>query len=195
MNNLINLFLEFGKKKTYKANDVIFNENEICDTVGFIFKGKIKISTFSSNEGEVVINLLSKNEFFGDLLLFSNRPYYYGMAIAQEATIVYFLSKNNLLKFFKEDSKLLEEFLMLVTNKGVLLKQTNKLLAHKNIEERLIYYLNHICKKDEYGNIYFKSVTDMANILSIPRPSLSRVLHKMEREKKIKINNHKIKLD
>ena len=63
MNNLINLFLEFGKKKTYKANNVIFNENDICDTVGFIFKGKIKISTFSSNKGEVVINLLSKNEF------------------------------------------------------------------------------------------------------------------------------------
>lgn len=194
MNNLFDLFLTFGKKKIYKANDVIFNENDICDSVSFINKGKIKISTFSSNEGEIIINLLNKNEFFGDLLLFSSKPSYYGMVICLEKSEVYSIKKEKLLEIFVSNKLFLEEFLVLISNKGVALKQINKLLTHKNIEERVTYYLNHVCKKNNDDFVYFKSITDMANILSIPRPSLSRVLHKMEREGKIKIFKNKIKI-
>lgn len=193
MNNLINVFLKYGKKRTYKINEVIFNENEVCDSVSFIYKGKVKISTFSNYENEVVINLLNKGEFFGDLLLFSSIPNYLGIGVCLEYTEIFSLKKELLLNFLS-DKSLLEEFLMLITNKGVSLKQTNKLLTHKNIEERVIYYFNHICKKNSEGYIYYKSITDMANILSIPRPSLSRVLHKMEKDNKIIIEKNRVKL-
>lgn len=194
MQDLINMFLEYGNKKIYKANDVIFNENELCDEVSFIKQGKVKISTITPSEDEVIINLLNNNSFFGDLLLFSNNPYYYGIGVCLEASIIYSLKKEILLKLLYKDNKYLEQYLLLVSNKGVFLKQQNKLFAHKNIEERLLYYFNHICKKDSDNTIYFKSITDIANTLSIPRVSLSRVLHKMEKENKLKILKHKIKL-
>ena len=76
----------------------------------------------------------------------------------------------------------------------LVLKQKNKLFAHKNIEERLTYYLNHMAKKVDQNTVYFKNVTDIARILSIPRPSLSRVLHKMEKENKLIIEKHYIKI-
>ena len=60
MNNLINVFLKYGKKRTYKINEVIFNENEVCDCVSFIYKGKVKISTFSNAiVNSFAINLLN----------------------------------------------------------------------------------------------------------------------------------------
>lgn len=192
MEKIIDIFLKHGKIVNYKSNDIVFNETDVCEKVGYIVKGKMKISTFTESEGEVTFNFLEKNEVFGDLLVFSSFPNYPGIAECLENTTIAYLSKKKLFELFHDDNLFLTSFLTLITNKGVVLKQKNKLFAHKNIEERLTYYLNHMAKKVSPNKIYFKSVTDIAHILSIPRPSLSRVLHKMEFENKLIIEKHYI---
>lgn len=194
MNKISETFIKHGKKVTYKNNDVIFNEAEICNKVGFIFKGRVKISTYTPDEGEVVINLLSENNVFGDLLIFSSNPKYYGIGVCLENSIIYYLNKEMLLRIMSRNIDFLNDFLNMITDKGVYLKQVNKLFAHKNIEERFTYYIYNIAKRINDDTIYYKSVTDLANILSIPRPSLSRVIHKMVREDKIEISKHNIKI-
>lgn len=192
MEKIKNVFLEHGKIVNYKNSDIVFNETDICEKVGYIIKGKLKVSTFTESEGEITFNFLEKDEMFGDLLVFSTFPNYPGIAECLESTTIAYLSKSSLMKLFHEDSIFLTSFLTLITNKGVVLKQKNKLFAHKNIEERLTYYLNHMAKKVAPNKVYYKSVTDIAHILSIPRPSLSRVLHKMESENKLYIEKHYI---
>lgn len=194
MEKIRNVFLEQGKITNYKNGDIVFNETDICNKVGYILKGKVKISTFTESEGEVTFNFLVTNEVFGDLLVFSDYPNYPGIAECLENTTISFINKKRLLELFREDNIFLTNFLNIITNKGVLLNKKNKLFAHKNIEERLTYYLLHMAKKVEKNKIYFKSVTDIAHILSIPRPSLSRVLHKMESEDKLIIEKHYITL-
>lgn len=192
MEKIKNIFLNYGKTVHYKNNDIVFNEQDICERVGYIVKGKIKISTFTESEGEITFNFLEDGEIFGDLLVFSSFPNFPGIAECLENTTICYLHKNKILELFHHDNLFLTSFLTLITNKGVILKQKNKLFAHKNIEERLTYYLNHMAKKVSLNKVYFKSVTDIAHILSIPRPSLSRVLHKMESENKLIIEKHYI---
>lgn len=192
MEKIKDIFLKYGKIQNYKNTDIVFNETYICEKVGYIIKGKMKISTFTESEGEITFNFLSKDEVFGDLLVFSNFPNYPGIAECLENTTISYISKNKLLELFQSDKLFLTEFLALITNKGVILKQKNKLFAHKNIEERLLYYLNHMAKKIDRNIVYFKSITDIAHILSIPRPSLSRVIHKMEQDGKLLIEKHHI---
>lgn len=194
MKNFINFILDNGKTITYKNNDVIFNEHDECDRIGFIIKGKVKIYTSSKDSDEIVINLLSENECFGDLLIFSSKPYYYGTAIALVNTTISFLTKQQLITLMQQNSTFLQTFLKNITNKGVELKQKNKLLVHKNIEERVTFYLYNYQSKYCDNCVYFKSITDIANFLSIPRPSLSRTLHQMERDNKIRIEKNKIRL-
>mgnify|MGYP003301306583 CR=1 FL=1 len=50
-----------------------------------------------------------------------------------------------------------------------------------------MYYLNNLSKKVNENTVYYKSVTDISYILSVPRPSVSRSLHKLENSGKIKI--------
>lgn len=192
MEKIKDIFLKHGKLVNYKNSDIVFNETDICEKVGYIIKGKIKISTFTESEGEITFNFLDKDEVFGDLLVFSSFPNYPGIAECLENTTISYISKKKLMEIFHDDNIFLTSFLTLITNKGVVLKQKNKLFAHKNIEERLTYYLNHMAKKVDRNKVYFKSVTDIAHILSIPRPSLSRVLHKMESEDKLIIEKHYI---
>lgn len=194
MKKFLNIILNEGKTINYKFNDVIFNEHDICESIGFIIKGKVKISTYSNEGTEIPISLLSENECFGDLLLFSSKPLYYGTAIALVNTTVCYLSKQQVIELMQTNTQFLTSFLKTITNKGVELKQKNKLFAHKNIEERITFYLYNYQSKHCDHCVHYKSITDIANFLAIPRPSLSRSLHKMEREGKIKIEKNKIRL-
>ena len=72
MKNYYNLLLQNGRTINYKKNEVVFNEDDLCENIGFIIKGKIKIYTSSKDDNEIIINTLSENDCFGDLLLFSS---------------------------------------------------------------------------------------------------------------------------
>ena len=69
----------------------------------------------------------------------------------------------------------------------------NKILAHKNIEDRIYYYLN--TKINNRNNIVdIKNVTDLAKKLNLPRPSVSRSLTLMEEKGLIKRNKNRIEV-
>ena len=55
---------------------------------------------------------------------------------------------------------------------------------HKNIEDRLIYYFKIESNRFNSSKICIDSVSNLARILSLPRPSVSRSLSKMEKKNK-----------
>ena len=97
MDKIKEIFLKNGKIVNYKNNDIVFNETYECNKVGYIIKGKMKISTFTESEGEITFNFLSKDEVFGDLLVFSSFPNYPGIAECLENTSISYISKNKLI--------------------------------------------------------------------------------------------------
>ena len=69
-------------------------------------------------------------------------------------------------------------------------KEINKLFIHKNIRDRILYYFNNEQKKK--GHVTIKSIADLARILSLPRPSVSREISKLLKEEIIEIKNKNI---
>lgn len=173
----------FIKFKTFNSNQVIFNEHSLCEEIGILLEGEILINTYTYNEKEETITQIKENECFGQYLVFSKKPFYLGTAITKRKSRVAFISKNNLLKLFNTNNKFLESYLNMICTESLNIKQQAKMLAHKNIRDRIMFYLK------QHSNNYIvniKSVTDLANTLSIPRPSISRELSKMEKEGIIK---------
>ncbi len=168
--------------KTYKSGDVIFNEGDLCSTIGIVEKGYITISTITHTEKEETITVIKEKDIFGDALLFSSNPIYLGHGLCKKETIVRYINKNSLLYLFKNNQKFLEEFLKLISNKTLAIKKENKLFKHKNIEDRIMHYLLDEAIKQKSNKIYIKNVTYLANVLSLPRPSVSRELTKMKTE-------------
>ena len=75
----------------------------------------------------------------------------------------------------------------MICEEAISIKQQAKLFAHKNIRDRIMFYLNSHQKE---RIVYINSVTDLANLLSIPRPSISRELTNMELDGLIKRAGH-----
>ena len=181
------------KIKKYPANTLIFHEGEECKHLGIILKGQLIISTLTSLDKEYVINILNKNDLFGDTLLFSEKTLYLGDGIVSKDLEVLLISKELLLEMFKDQTFLLN-FLSIVAKKSTDLRNRLKLLSHKSIEERILFYLDSERKRINSKKIPIKSKEALAKLLNIPRPSLSRELIRLKEKGIIEYNRYQITL-
>lgn len=177
----------------HPANTLLFHEGDECNSVGIILKGQLTISTMTSSDNEYIINILKPNDIFGDTLLFSEKTVYLGDGIISKDSTILFIAKDLLLEMFKEQ-KFLLNFLQSVSQKSLDIRNRLKLLSHKSISERIIFYLESESKKIKSKEIPIKSKENLAKILNIPRPSLSRELINLKKKKLIDYNRYCITL-
>lgn len=170
---------------TYNKNQIIFSEGEKCTKIGIIIEGEITISTITHLEKEETFTIVKKGDIFGNSLIFSSTPYYLGDIIATQKTTICFINKDDLIKELSNDPILLESYINTISDKAIRIKQQNKLLAHKNIRDRILYYFTLQAKKQDSIIIKLPSITKLSTELSLPRPSVSRELSKMEDDKLI----------
>ena len=189
MNELINKLLQYKhliKYVDYNSNAIVFNEGDICREIGIVIKGEISISTITYAEKEETINIIKEGELFGDFLVFSPNPVYLGIGITNKKTTIAFIKRESILNIFIENKDILCAYLSYTTLKAIQLKLQTKLLSHKNIEDRIIYYFT-ITKENP---VYISSITDFSKKLALPRPSVSRSLKVMEEKNIIKREKH-----
>ena len=190
--DLKDYFKDFTIKK-FKNNTLIFHEGEECNHLGIILKGQLVISTLTALDKDYVINVLNPNDLFGDTLLFSEKTLYLGDGIVSKDSEILFISKELLLSMLK-DQQFLLNFLSIISKKSMDLRNRLKLLSHKSIEERILFYLSEQRKQLNSNQIPIKSKESLAKLLNIPRPSLSRELIRLKDKKIIDYNRNYITL-
>ena len=167
---------------TYLRNQLIYSEGDKCSKIGIIIEGEIKISTITHLEKEETFTIVKKGDIFGNSLIFSSSPYYLGNIIANQKTTICFIDKNSLILELSSNPTLLESYINIISDKTIRIKQQNKLFAHKNIRDRILYYFVMLSKQQNTNIIKLPTITKLANELSLPRPSVSRELSNMEND-------------
>lgn len=175
--------------KTLKKNEVLFREEEKCESVSVVVSGEIKISTTSFEGQELIYNILHKDDVFGNNLIFSDDPFYKGDVIATKDSTVVVIKRENLVYLLQSNKEFMISYLNAHSNFSKKLNSTIKLLSYSSAEERLRFYLFSNNKKIQY-----KSVSELASILHLQRETLSRLLTKLEKENVIKRSLHQIEL-
>ena len=174
---------------SYKKDTVIFHEDDICDVICIILEGSIDILSYSFSGKEIVYNNLSKDDVFGNNLIFSDKPLFRGNVISNEKTKLAIIHKNTLIKLLKENELFLIEYLRIQSNFGKSLNARIKLLGLDNAEDRFMYYM-YLNK----GSITFKNVTSLSQTLGLARETLSRLISRLIKENKIIRIKNTIKL-
>lgn len=171
-----------GITKTYKKDDIVFEEGTPCEKIGYVIEGGVKIITDTINYNEYTIANIEKDDVFGEILLFSSNPVYNGTVIANKKTIIKFISKKDILLYIKDNP---EDYLNLISDKFINLNNRTKILLQKNIEEKILFYIYSYQKKNNTNIIPIISKEKLASYLNIPRPSLSRTLIELKKKKLI----------
>ena len=189
-----NQYLKYFKIIDYKKEDIVFNEGEVCNHLSFVLDGEISVRTYSLNGKEEILNIIYPGGIVGDIISYSNKTTYIGHVISNRNSVVAHIKKTDWITLIQKDETLLINFLNHLTNKTFKTKMDNKLLLHKNIEDRIYFYLNTQIDKKKTRKIYITSVTNLANELNLPRPSVSRSLSSMESKGLIKRNKKEIEV-
>lgn len=173
--------------KSYSKNQVIFKEGSECDSIGIITSGNVDIISYSFGGEEIVYNSLSKNQIFGNNLLFSSDTVYKGDVISRGESTIVFIKKDDLLFLLSSNQKFLEAYLRIQSDFGKSLNSRIKLYSMDSAQERFEYFL--FLNKNE---IEYRSITALASQLNLKRETLSRLLSKLEKENAIKRSPHHI---
>lgn len=186
-NLFINTILENSIIKQYEKDEIIFEENDKCDSLVVIIDGKVKIASYTYQGNEIIFNILTNNQMFGQSLLFSSSPFYKGKIFAVKKSKLAFISKNKLLSVLLNNN-LYEYFINIVSDEVLSSKQRIRTLSFNNVSDRLLYLLH------SNGQIKYNSITELAKTLSVSRENLSKTISKLIKEQIVVKEGKYIKL-
>ena len=181
--------------KSYKKGELIAVEGDNCEHLGIIISGNIQIQKSHSSGKIVVLDLLAKGDLFGEVIIFSQEHRFPATILSVTASCIFLISKAEIKQLCIKNELFLENFLQALTNKILMLNRKVKTLSYKTIREKIANLLmeEYLQQKTPLLTLPYKR-HEMADLLGIPRPSLSRELSVMKEEGLIDYYRNTVKL-
>jgi CRP-like cAMP-binding protein len=181
--------------KNYKTEEVIALEGTPCQQLGFILDGAISINKIYPSGRTVAIATLNKGKIFGEVVLFSDHNIYPSTVIASTDCSILFFEKEKFIDMCNFYPQIYENLLRAFSDRILLLNQKITNLSFKSIRQKIIHHLFQVYKQQQKQYIDIPhSRSDWAELLGIPRPSLSRELIKMKEANLIDFDKSTVKL-
>ena len=137
--------------KVYKKGEIVFNEGDLCTSIGLLESGALQISTITILENEYSISTILPDDIFASTLLFSSSPYYLGFGRCLKETKIIFINKANLIYLLQNDEAILNNFLSFLANKRLLAQERLKILCQKSIREKILFLLKSRMNEKTYS--------------------------------------------
>lgn len=179
--------------KEYSKGTIIFSEGEECSSIGIIINGNVSVQNITISGKSSIINTLVKGNTFGELLLFADNHFYPANIISDTYSVVAYISKDNFIKYLRDNSEMYIGFLKHLSNNFLMVNDRIKLLNKKTIRERIACYIYAKYKVNKNVIVSLNvSKTELAHYIGVERPSLMRELSNMKNEGIIDYNRKEI---
>jgi len=181
--------------KTYNKGTIIANEEDKCNSLGFVLEGVVEIQRIYLSGKQIILKRLSNGDVFGEALIFSKKSNYPSTVIAFTECNVLYISKSDILKLCTMDERVLGNFMSALSNKILMLNSKIKSIAFKSIKHKVINFILEQAKIEKSQTIKLKeSKEEIASSIGIPRPSLSRELMNLRDSNYIEFDRNVIKI-
>ncbi len=180
--------------KEYPNNYTFAMESDVSKSIGIVLEGKVLIKAYSLGGSNFTLNCIEQGQIFGDILIFSNdHNTFPGALVTQGKTKIALIPNKVFEKFLFNDNDLLRNFLRLLSDKSYALNYKSRLLGQDSVRDKILFYLFHQ-KRIQKSSVIHLNMTkeELANQLFIQRPSLSRELAKMKKDKIIDYDRYTI---
>ena len=142
--------------KTYKKGEIIANEEDECNSLGFVLEGIVEIQRIYLSGKQIVLKRLSNGDVFGEALIFSKKSNYPSTVISFSECNILYISKADILKLCTMDERVLGNFMSELSNKILMLNSKIKSIAFKSIKHKVINFILEQAKMQKSETINFK---------------------------------------
>jgi CRP-like cAMP-binding protein len=172
--DLIALLTTLGKNKQvyFHKKQIVFSVGDRSDSIFYVEKGTVKLTTASAKGKEAFIGLLDGGSFFGESCLASGSPIRFHTATAVTDLCVLNIGRSAMIGILRTDAEFACGFIMHLLKRNAQIQEdlVNNLL--NTSEERLAQLLSSLHRLSQTGERRFVprlSQQDLANMVGITR--------------------------
>jgi len=171
--------------RNYQRGATIIHQDEPGSMLYIIANGHVKITTVSSEGEELILALLTDNDFFGELSLLDGQPHS-ASATAMETTQIVTLNRDEFLEVIAKNPEMVNNILVVLSNR---LRRTNTMFEDAvflqlpaRLSKRLLELgEQHGLKTDSGLEIELRlTQQDLANFLGASRVAINRLLRQLQ---------------
>jgi|YNPNPStandDraft_1061719.scaffolds.fasta_scaffold00274_6 CRP/FNR family transcriptional regulator len=185
------------KKLRFKKRHIIFNEGDAPEGFNVLLKGKVKISKFSQNGREIILEIVDAPDFFGALALLKNFPYP-ASAIAIDECEIATIPSYTFFQIINKYPELHTEILHHVTMRLKSGIESLKNAALVDVLSRIVYQILKLA--DRYGEKVSEGILinlkitkhELAEMAGTTTETAIRIISKLKKEGFIIEQNRKI---
>jgi CRP-like cAMP-binding protein len=181
--------------RTYARGEFVALEEDVCQAMGVVLSGSVHVQRILPSGKSVTIDTLRAGNSFGEAIMFSDTKRYPATLAASEESMVAFLPEAEVVRLGAQYPAFLTNFLRLLSNKILVLNRKIKSLSYVSVRQKVAHYLLEEAQRQQTAFLRLPySRSELADVLGLPRPSLSRELAAMKAEGWIDFEKNVIKI-
>lgn len=171
----------------YKKDEHIINLGDKISKIGLVVEGEVIVLKESIEGNSAIISIIKSGDIFGGTFIFSAVDLWPVTVKSQKnCTILFFEGFNVIPRCEKSCSchtKMLENFIKILSNKTLVLNKRIEYLSIKSVRSKIATYILEQYNYKKNNNIDLAlNRNELADFLNISRPSLSREICRMRDE-------------
>lgn len=176
----------------YSKNELVFRQNDICDSLYLLSKGSVKTEMITENGNLLGIEIIHAPRPLAPAFLFSEDNRFPVDVTSITDIEIIKIPKKEVVRLMSLQPDFMHQFISHNSNRTQFLTHRLQLLTIKTIKGKIAYFL--LEQMQEYGNPFMleRNQTELADFFNIPRPSLARSLSELVQENAIRIERKKI---
>ena len=184
-------------RRTCPKDTVVFFENEEGDSFFIIVDGRIKVTILGDDGREVILSVLGRGDFFGEMALLDNEPRS-ATAIAVEDTELLSLHRNDFQSVLTDNRSIMSALIKILTARLRRANHQISTLALLDVYGRVARVIVDTARDEgkrlKDGRIAFRRAThqEIANRIGTTRETVTRMLKDLERQGLIHIDGKEV---
>ncbi|MBP8781826.1 MAG: Crp/Fnr family transcriptional regulator [Paludibacteraceae bacterium] len=176
----------------YPKNELVFRQNDICDSLYLLSKGSVKTEMITENGNLLGIEIIHAPRPLAPAFLFSEDNRFPVDVTSITDIEIIKIPKKEVVRLMSLQPDFMHQFISHNSNRTQFLTHRLQLLTIKTIKGKIAYFL--LEQMQEYGNPFMleRNQTELADFFNIPRPSLARSLSELVQENAIRIERKRI---
>ena len=164
-------------QKVYPKNTILVSEGDETDSLFIIESGKVKVYLSDEDGKEVILNILSDGDYFGEVALLDDQPRSASVMALQD-TRLWMITKKEFESWLMQYPQIALLLLKDMSTRMRLLTDNVKSLALMDVYGRVARTLLNMAKKQDEGLIIAQKLTqqELASMVGASREMVSRIM-------------------
>lgn len=189
------LLKEIAHIRQFKKGELLFLEGDSPDAFYIVKTGEVDIIRGAPGGKEIILERMKSGDFFGEMAIIDDNKRSATARIVKD-THLFVMEERVFVKFIRDNPEIVIKIIAELSRRLRIANQDIEDLAFYDVEKRLkrlLLRLADVNNKKNEGIIY-KKVThrEMAKYIGTSRETVTRLLHKLEKNKMIKLAEDKI---